>query len=91
MDRKERYGRRVKWGGTSPSKESNSFFRAKRTLKLGALDLSGRSLSDSDLTTRWSATTKEAMKTLKLGNKIGMQIEGGELEVVRELALLEEN
>ncbi|KAL4310802.1 hypothetical protein GQ457_01G033160 [Hibiscus cannabinus] len=54
-------------------------------------ELSGRSLSDSDLATRREILTKEAKKTLKLGKKLGMQIVGCEQEVVRELMLLETN
>ncbi|KAL4367062.1 hypothetical protein GQ457_05G033920 [Hibiscus cannabinus] len=52
-------------------------------------ELSGRSLSDSDLATRWNAATKEARKVLKLGKRLGMEIIGDEQEVVKEIARLE--
>ncbi|KAL4369166.1 hypothetical protein GQ457_05G034750 [Hibiscus cannabinus] len=52
-------------------------------------DLSGRSLSDSDLHAKWVLATKEAKESLKLGKKLGMKIQGNESEVVRELTLIE--
>ncbi|KAL4295863.1 hypothetical protein GQ457_12G032780 [Hibiscus cannabinus] len=54
-------------------------------------ELSGRSLSDSDLTIRWNNSLKEARKTLDLGKSIGFHIVGDESEAVRDLALLEWN
>ncbi|KAL4310381.1 hypothetical protein GQ457_01G002430 [Hibiscus cannabinus] len=48
-------------------------------------ELSGRSLSDSDLLARRDILIKEARETLKLGKKVGMQILGDEQEVVNEL------
>ncbi|KAK9041519.1 hypothetical protein V6N11_016616 [Hibiscus sabdariffa] len=54
-------------------------------------ELSGRSLSDSDLTARWNAAIKEARKAIELGKSLGMQIEGDESEAVREIALLDWN
>ncbi|KAL4320229.1 hypothetical protein GQ457_18G023790 [Hibiscus cannabinus] len=50
---------------------------SKKTLT--SSELSGRSLSDSDLMVRW-----EARKTLKLGKSLGMKIIGDEEEVVRD-------
>ncbi|KAK8557906.1 hypothetical protein V6N12_010129 [Hibiscus sabdariffa] len=52
-------------------------------------NLSGRSLSDSDLAARWVAATKEAKKTLKLGKKFGVQVVRDEQDVVKELTSLE--
>ncbi|KAL4290371.1 hypothetical protein GQ457_14G024220 [Hibiscus cannabinus] len=48
-----------------------------------------RSLSDSDLATRWNAATNEARKVLKLGKRLGMGIIGDEQEAVKEIARLE--
>ncbi|KAL4339722.1 hypothetical protein GQ457_08G036010 [Hibiscus cannabinus] len=52
-------------------------------------DLSGRSISDSDLHAKWVLATKEAKESLKLGKKLGMKVQGNESEVVRELTLIE--
>ncbi|KAL4366749.1 hypothetical protein GQ457_05G026460 [Hibiscus cannabinus] len=54
-------------------------------------ELSGRSLSDSDLVHRWELSIKEARKALNLGKSLGIKIEGNEDEAVRELARLELN
>ncbi|KAK8655844.1 hypothetical protein V6N13_108410 [Hibiscus sabdariffa] len=51
--------------------------------------LSGRSISDSDLVHRWELSTMEARKALTLGKSLGIQIEGNEDEAVREIARLE--
>ncbi|KAK8975372.1 hypothetical protein V6N11_057466 [Hibiscus sabdariffa] len=59
----------------------------KKSLEIS--ELSGRSLSDSDLSSRWDILTKKARKTLKFGKKIGLQIVGNEEEVVEELMNLE--
>ncbi|KAK8712354.1 hypothetical protein V6N13_147594 [Hibiscus sabdariffa] len=58
---------------------------------LESSELSGRSLSDSDLTARWNNALKEAIMALELGKRLGVQIEGDESEVIRDLALLEWN
>ncbi|KAL4385455.1 hypothetical protein GQ457_15G026480 [Hibiscus cannabinus] len=60
---------------------------SKKTLT--SSELSGRSLSDSDLMVRWDVLTREARKTLKLGKSLGMKIIGDEEEVVRDIALLD--
>ncbi|KAL4313288.1 hypothetical protein GQ457_01G032420 [Hibiscus cannabinus] len=52
-------------------------------------ELSGRSLSDSDLAARWVSATKEAKKTLNLGKKLGVQVVGDEQDVVNELISME--
>ncbi|KAK9001425.1 hypothetical protein V6N11_083209 [Hibiscus sabdariffa] len=59
----------------------------KKSLEIS--ELSGRSLSDSDLSSRWDILTKKARKTLKFSKKIGLQIVGNEEEVVEELMNLE--
>ncbi|KAK8623607.1 hypothetical protein V6N13_064974 [Hibiscus sabdariffa] len=46
-----------------------------------------RPLSDTNLSTKWDILTNEARKVLKLGKKIGLQIEGNEEDVVKELAV----
>ncbi|KAK8485566.1 hypothetical protein V6N12_046801 [Hibiscus sabdariffa] len=48
-----------------------------------------RPLSDTNLSTKWDILTNEARKVLKLGKKIGLQIEGNEEDVGRGL-LIEE-
>ncbi|KAL4340333.1 hypothetical protein GQ457_08G008340 [Hibiscus cannabinus] len=66
--------------------------RNKRNKKISediqGLELSGRSLSDSDLRIKWERAKLEAKATLELGKKIGMSIRGSEEEAVRELSLL---
>ncbi|KAK8497082.1 hypothetical protein V6N12_000242 [Hibiscus sabdariffa] len=52
-------------------------------------DLSGRSLSDSDLLARWESATKEARKAMELGKKVGIQFVGDERQVIHDIALLE--
>ncbi|KAK8526602.1 hypothetical protein V6N13_027451 [Hibiscus sabdariffa] len=42
--------------------------------------MSGRSLSDSDLTARWDVLTREVRKALELGKTIGLQIVGDDEE-----------
>ncbi|KAK8527664.1 hypothetical protein V6N12_054869 [Hibiscus sabdariffa] len=59
----------------------------KKSLEIS--ELFGRSLSDSDLSSRWDILTKKARKMLKFGKKIGLQILGNEEEVVEELMNLE--
>ncbi|KAL4384776.1 hypothetical protein GQ457_15G026230 [Hibiscus cannabinus] len=54
-------------------------------------EISGCSLSDSDLQIRWKIAKSEAKKSLELGKNLGMKIQGSEEEVVRELTLLEFN
>ncbi|KAE8714464.1 hypothetical protein F3Y22_tig00110195pilonHSYRG00049 [Hibiscus syriacus] len=76
-----------------PSRRKRIKFK-KLKLKIKDLEsseLSGRSLSDSDLKGRWLAAYKEVEKTLELGKSLGIQISGEELEVVKELAMLEMN
>ncbi|KAL4333298.1 hypothetical protein GQ457_07G006820 [Hibiscus cannabinus] len=67
--------------------------RNKRNKKISediqGLELSGRSLSDSDLRIKWERAKLEAKATLELGKKIGMSIRGSKEEAVRELSLLE--
>ncbi|KAK9004016.1 hypothetical protein V6N11_001834 [Hibiscus sabdariffa] len=58
---------------------------------LDSSELSGRSLSDSDLMARWEASIREERKALELGKSVGLQIVGDEKEVVREMALLDAN
>ncbi|KAK8597765.1 hypothetical protein V6N13_095163 [Hibiscus sabdariffa] len=52
-------------------------------------ELEGRSLSDSDLQTRWDVATKEAEKVVEMGVKLGVQFIGPMEEVIREIAELE--
>ncbi|KAK8508031.1 hypothetical protein V6N11_073539 [Hibiscus sabdariffa] len=74
-------------------KRDRSLRREKKNKKSNwdHLELSGRSLSDSDLQTRWKCAKSEAKKSLELGKKLGMKIQGSEEEVVRELTMLELN
>ncbi|KAL4271536.1 hypothetical protein GQ457_13G018540 [Hibiscus cannabinus] len=48
-------------------------------------ELSGRSLSDSDLVHRWKVLTKKAKKGLALGKRLGAEIEGNEEGAYSEL------
>ncbi|KAL4284829.1 hypothetical protein GQ457_16G008970 [Hibiscus cannabinus] len=61
--------------------------RNKRNKKISediqGLELSGRSLSDSDLRIKWERAKLEAKATLELGKKIGMSIRGSEEEAGR--------
>ncbi|KAK8573743.1 hypothetical protein V6N13_009831 [Hibiscus sabdariffa] len=59
----------------------------KKALKKS--ELSGRSLSDSDIKARVSTLVNEARQIVKLGKKIGVQIVGNEDDVIQELVLLE--
>ncbi|KAL4309158.1 hypothetical protein GQ457_01G002270 [Hibiscus cannabinus] len=43
-------------------------------------ELSGRSLSDTDLRGKWEQAKKEARRTLELGKKFGLKIKGSEEE-----------
>ncbi|KAK9028414.1 hypothetical protein V6N11_068219 [Hibiscus sabdariffa] len=43
--------------------------------------ISGRSLSDSGIQTKWKIARSEAKKSLELGKKLGMKIQGSEKEV----------
>ncbi|KAK8568278.1 hypothetical protein V6N12_006834 [Hibiscus sabdariffa] len=52
-------------------------------------ELEGRSLSDSDLQTRWDIATKEAEKVVEMGAKLGVQFIGPMEEVIREIVELE--
>ncbi|KAK8640282.1 hypothetical protein V6N13_008041 [Hibiscus sabdariffa] len=71
-------------------KKIRAFRKNKLNKKaLEVYELSERLLSDSDLSIRWDILTKKARKTLKLGKKIGLWIDGNEEEVVKELASLE--
>ncbi|KAK9007435.1 hypothetical protein V6N11_074359 [Hibiscus sabdariffa] len=63
--------------------------KSKNDIELS--EISGRSLSDSDLTAKWNAAVKEARKTLEFGKRVGFQIVGDESEAVRELVLLDWN
>ncbi|KAL4387762.1 hypothetical protein GQ457_09G013100 [Hibiscus cannabinus] len=45
-------------------------------------ELSGRSLSDSDLMARWESATKEARNAMELGKKVGIQFVGDERQMV---------
>ncbi|KAL4271259.1 hypothetical protein GQ457_13G026050 [Hibiscus cannabinus] len=52
-------------------------------------ELSGKSLSDSDIKSRVSILVKEAKQVLNLGKKIGITIVGDENEAIKELVSLE--
>ncbi|KAK9033292.1 hypothetical protein V6N11_018325 [Hibiscus sabdariffa] len=54
-------------------------------------ELSGHSLSDSDLQNRWLLSIREAKKALELGKSIGIQIVGYESEAVKDIAHLDWN
>ncbi|KAL4377289.1 hypothetical protein GQ457_02G032610 [Hibiscus cannabinus] len=54
-------------------------------------ELSGKSLSNSDINSRVSILVKEAKQVLKLGKKIGVNFAGDENEVVKDLVELEMN
>ncbi|KAK8515860.1 hypothetical protein V6N12_016166 [Hibiscus sabdariffa] len=92
---KKRYGLLMKIQGKSISeKEHKKRDRAVCKEKLSSKgwdmsELSGRSLSDSDLVHRWKVLTKKAKKGLALGKRLGAEIEGNEEGAVRELAFLE--
>ncbi|KAL4277961.1 hypothetical protein GQ457_03G002160 [Hibiscus cannabinus] len=76
--------------GTERKKRDRAWRRLRLNKKdLEVSELSGRSLSESDLEVRWALATKEARKVLALGKNIGMQIVGDEQEVINELANLE--
>ncbi|KAK8564891.1 hypothetical protein V6N12_058471 [Hibiscus sabdariffa] len=89
---KKRYGSLMHIQGKSISeKERKKRDRAvcKEKLRSKGWDmseLSGRSLSDSDLVYRWEVLTKKA---LALGKRLGAEIEGNEEGAMRELAFLE--
>ncbi|KAL4333614.1 hypothetical protein GQ457_07G001300 [Hibiscus cannabinus] len=67
----------------------------RREKKLGMVheesELSGRSLSDSDLVSRWEFQKREARKVLSLGKRLGVQIIGDEEQAVEDIARLVEN
>ncbi|KAK9002981.1 hypothetical protein V6N11_060555 [Hibiscus sabdariffa] len=92
---KKRYGSLMHIQGKSISeKERKKRDRAVCKEKLRSKEwdmseLSGRSLSDSDLVYRWEVLTKKAKKALALGKRLGAEIEGNEEGAVRELAFLE--
>ncbi|KAK8492445.1 hypothetical protein V6N11_034856 [Hibiscus sabdariffa] len=54
-----------------------------------ALELSGRSLSDSDLVLHNEILTKKAKEALALGKRLGVEIEGNEEGALKELVRLE--
>ncbi|KAK8576391.1 hypothetical protein V6N13_090864 [Hibiscus sabdariffa] len=60
-----------------------------QTVTVEQSDLEGRSLSDSDLQTRWDIATKEAEKVVEMGAKLGVQFIGPMEEVIREILELE--
>ncbi|KAL4384284.1 hypothetical protein GQ457_15G029320 [Hibiscus cannabinus] len=69
-----------------------SLLRKKRDRTLGCKkinkedlqdsELSGRSLSDTDLRGKWEQAKKEARRTLELGKKFGLKIKGSEEEAI---------
>ncbi|KAE8679080.1 hypothetical protein F3Y22_tig00111402pilonHSYRG00786 [Hibiscus syriacus] len=74
-----------------PNRRKRDQALKKLKLKIDDLDsseLSGRSLSDSDLKCRWLAAFKEGEKTLELGKSLGIHFSGEKQEVVKEVALL---
>ncbi|KAE8729664.1 hypothetical protein F3Y22_tig00003435pilonHSYRG00045 [Hibiscus syriacus] len=54
-------------------------------------ELSGRSLSDSDLKRKWADATVEVEKTLSLGKILGINFVGSKREILKDLASLELN
>ncbi|KAK9008863.1 hypothetical protein V6N11_080340 [Hibiscus sabdariffa] len=73
-------------------KKDRALRRDKKFKKdLESSEFSVRSLSDYDLTDRWTIAIKEARKAIELGKSLGVQIEGDESEVVRDLAVLDWN
>ncbi|KAK8677892.1 hypothetical protein V6N13_143412 [Hibiscus sabdariffa] len=69
--------------------------RAFRRTIMGGKDLEyseieGRSLSDSDLQTRWKIFFNEAKETLSLGKNLDIEFRGDESEVIKDIALLME-
>ncbi|KAL4283199.1 hypothetical protein GQ457_16G029250 [Hibiscus cannabinus] len=54
-------------------------------------ELSGRSLSESDLVQHWEIVSKKAKKALEVGKSLGIEIDGNEEEVIKELADLDSN
>ncbi|KAK8999283.1 hypothetical protein V6N11_070459 [Hibiscus sabdariffa] len=77
--------------GTIPRRgRDRAIHREKKKVKgCETSELSGRSLSDSDLVYCWELSIKEAKKALSLGKSLGVQIDGDEEEAVRELARLD--
>ncbi|KAK8999279.1 hypothetical protein V6N11_070455 [Hibiscus sabdariffa] len=64
--------------------------RNKKGLKfLEQSEIEGRSLSDSDLKTRWENGIKEAKETLEVGKKVGIEFFGDEQEIIHDLVNLE--
>ncbi|KAK8686507.1 hypothetical protein V6N13_125531 [Hibiscus sabdariffa] len=58
-------------------------------LHLEESELSGKSLSDSDISNRVSKLVKEAMHVLKVGKKIGFNIVGEENDIINDIVELE--
>ncbi|KAK9046317.1 hypothetical protein V6N11_052209 [Hibiscus sabdariffa] len=54
-------------------------------------ELFGRSLSESDLVQHWEIVSKKEKKALEVGKSLGVEIDGNEEEVIRELADLDSN
>ncbi|KAK9009640.1 hypothetical protein V6N11_036170 [Hibiscus sabdariffa] len=64
--------------------------RKKKGLKFPEQsEIEGRSLSDSDLKTRWENGIKEAKETLEVGKKVGIEFIGDEQEIILDLVNLE--
>ncbi|KAL4297267.1 hypothetical protein GQ457_12G031290 [Hibiscus cannabinus] len=77
----------------SERRKRDKMLRSRKLSKqlMEETELSGKSLSDSDIKSRCSILIKEAREVLKLGKKIGVEIVGDENEVVQELVSLEIN
>ncbi|KAK8523411.1 hypothetical protein V6N12_047931 [Hibiscus sabdariffa] len=73
-------------------KKKDRALRRKKKVEsnLAASELDGRSLTDSDLQTRKYILTLESRKALELGKDLGIQSQGDEEEVIRDLVRLEE-
>ncbi|KAK8549479.1 hypothetical protein V6N13_027231 [Hibiscus sabdariffa] len=73
----------------SERRKRDKMLRSRKLSKqlMEETELSGKSLSDSDIKSRCSILIKEAREVLKLGKKIGVEIVGDENEVVQDLSL----
>ncbi|KAK8595334.1 hypothetical protein V6N13_016709 [Hibiscus sabdariffa] len=58
-------------------------------LHLEESELSGKSLFDSDISNRVSKLVKEAKHVLRVGKKIGFNIEGEENDIINDIVELE--